>query len=224
MLTDSLFICYSTPNYSKLTDIFLESLNNIHVKNIDHKLDNPCTSINVTGFQTNLWYYCIREKINQLIRVLIKNNGSPNVKYFIFTDCDIIYIKKNMNKWNNLENYITNTDNDIYFMREGVSEDVNSGFFIIKNNSNLTYNINFFIRVLLTIDRTEKKNMPLGDQTVINSLKNNINYGFIPNDYVVFGNTIYNKDKSLFHHAVCCRDIDDKIEQINIVKTHFVDL
>jgi len=33
MLNNSLFICYSTTNYSKLTIIFLESLNNLE-KNI----------------------------------------------------------------------------------------------------------------------------------------------------------------------------------------------
>jgi hypothetical protein len=168
-----------------------------------------------TGFQTELWYYCVRNKINHLINVL-KNDS--NVKYFIFTDCDIIYIKKNVNEWYNLENYIQNENKDIYFMRENLSDDVNTGFFIIKNITDI---INFFVEVLETIDTTEKVKMPLGDQSIINNLKYKINYGFIPNDYVVFGSNIFDINKSLFHHAVCCIDVDDKIEQINQVKMAF---
>ena len=34
MLDKSLFICYSTPNYSKLTNICLNSLHDINVNNI----------------------------------------------------------------------------------------------------------------------------------------------------------------------------------------------
>ena len=63
--------------------------------------------------------------------------------------------------------------------------------------------------------------MPFGDQSIINNLKNKINYGFIPNDYVIFATTIFNKNKSIFHHAVCCRDVDDKIIQINQIKSEF---
>jgi hypothetical protein len=221
MLDKSLFICYSTPNYSKLTNICLNSLHDINVNNINHMTDDNSILFENTGFQTDLWYYCVRNKINHLINVLKKYDGLNNIKYFIFTDCDIIYIKKNINEWYNLENYIQNENKDIHFMRENSSLDVNSGFVIIKNNDNITNIINFFVEVLQTIDTTEKVKMPLGDQSIINNLKNKINYGFIPNDYVVFGLDIYNKNKSLFHHAICCRDVDDKIIQINKIKMEF---
>jgi hypothetical protein len=221
MLDKSLFICYSTPNYSKLTNIFLNSLYDINVNNINHMIDDINILFKNTGFQTDLWYYCVRNKINHLINVLKNYDCLNNIKYFIFTDCDIVYIKKNINEWYNLENYIQNENKDIYFMRENLSNDVNSGFFIIKNNDNITNIINFFIKVLQTIDTIEKVKMPFGDQSIINNLKNTINYGFIPNDYVVFGSTIYNINKSLFHHAVCCRDVDDKIKQINHIKNEF---
>jgi len=65
---------------------------------------------------------------------------------------------------------------------------------------------------------TEKANMYLGDQSIINNLKHKINYGYIPNDYVIFRTCIYNSNKSLFHHAICCKDVDDKIIQINKIK------
>ena len=229
MLNKSLFICYSTPNYSKLTDICLDSLKSINVQNINHMLDKSHPSKN-TGFQTDLWYYCVRNKIKHLINVLTDTcdnltntcDSLTNTQYFIFTDCDIVYIKKNMDEWNNLENFIINENNDIFFMRENTSNDVNSGFFIIKNNDNIKNIINFFIEVLENFDKTDKKKMPFGDQSIINNLKNKINYSFIPNDYVIFGTTIYNKNKSLFHHAVCCRNVDDKILQINEIKKNFI--
>jgi len=39
MLDQSLFICYSTDNYSKLTNLCLNSLQEINVKNIKHMKD-----------------------------------------------------------------------------------------------------------------------------------------------------------------------------------------
>jgi len=221
MLDKCLFICYSTPNYYKLTNLCLNSLHDINVNNINHMTDEVSILFENTGFQTELWYYCVRNKINHLINVLKNYDDLKNIKYFIFTDCDIIYIKKYINEWYNLENYIQNENKDIHFMREATSNDVNSGFFIIKNNDNITNIINFFVEVLQTIDTTEKVEMPFGDQSIINKLKSKINYGFIPNDYVIFGTNIYNINKSLFHHAVCCRDVDDKIIQINKIKSAF---
>jgi len=106
-------------------------------------------------------------------------------------------------------------------MREDTSNDVNSGFFIIKNNDSISNIIEFFVKVVQIMDSTDKNQMPLGDQSIINKLKHEINYGFIPNDYVVFGTNIFNINKSLFHHAVCCRDVDDKIMQIIQIKCFF---
>mgnify|MGYP001988157549 CR=1 FL=1 len=199
----------------------MNSLQEINVNNINHMKDEIDVSNKNTGFRSNLWYYCVRNKINHLVNVLKNYDSLNNIKYFIFTDCDIIYIKKNLNEWYNLENYINNENKDIYFMRENTSNDVNSGFFIIKNNDNITNIINFFVNVLQTFDTSKKKNMPFGDQTIINTLKSKINYGFIPNDYVVFGTRIFNSNKSLFHHATQRKDVDDKIIQINRIKSAF---
>jgi len=221
MLDKSLFICYSTSNYSKLTNLFLNSLQEINVNNINHMQDELDVLNKPTGFRTDLWYYCVRNKINHLVDSLKKYHSLNNIKYFIFTDCDIIYIKKNLSEWHDLENYIQNENKNIFFMRENTTNDVNSGFFIIKNNNNIPSIINFFIKVLEIMDTTEKKDMPYGDQSIVNKLKSEINYGFIPNDYVVFGTKIFNSNKSLFHHAIGCRDVDEKIVQINRIKSLF---
>ena len=225
MLNNSLFICYSTPNYEKLTTIFLESLKNIvDESKINHLLDDY-NNFTQTGFQSDIWYYSVRNKIRHLIHVLSTCNTCNTCEntplYFTFTDCDIVYTN-NRDEWNNLEKYIINEPQDIFFMREHTSNDVNSGFFVIKNNENIRNILHFFIEVLYIFDNNDKVNMPFGDQSVINFLKDKINYGFIPNEYVVFATTIYDKNKSLFHHATGAKDVDDKIEQINYIKQQFI--
>ena len=209
-----------------MTNVFLNSLHDIKANNINHMIDDKapvaidesCPWSGLSMSRSDLWYYCLRSKINSLIKVLKDYHSSKNIKYFISTDCDVIYIKKNVHEWYNLENYIQNTNKDIYFMRDGGSAEVNGGFYIIKNNENITNIINFFVEVLQVMDTTEKAEMPLGDQSIINNLKNKINYGFIPNDYVVFADGIFNINKSLFHHAVGC---SDKMIQINQIKSAF---
>ena len=106
-------------------------------------------------------------------------------------------------------------------MQEGCSYRVNTGFFVIKNNKNIRNIINFFIEVLQIFDKTCNSTIPYGDQSIINNIKHKLNYGVIPNEYVVFGIYIFNKNKSLLHHAVCCNNIDEKILQINKIKENF---
>ena len=224
MLDKSLFICYSTPNYSELTNMFLDSLRDINVKdnNLKHTLDCSATEMfKETGYQSDLWYYCLSTKLNNLINTLKNHKLLTHIKYFISTDCDIFYIKKNIDEWSNLESFMQNENKDIYFMRESTTNDVNGGFYIIKNNDNITSIIDFLIDVLQKLNETDKINMPYGDQTIINIFKHRINYGFIPNEYVIWASHIYNVNKSLFHHAVCTVDVPDKILQINNVKKFF---
>jgi len=220
MLADSLFICCSTPNYATLTDNLLESLQTIGVTNINHQLVIPNEELmQCVGFQSDLWYFCLEAKIKHLINVISEYKSLPHIKYFIFCDCDVWFIKNNLDEWRNLE-YIINGDKDVYFMRECVSDDVNTGMYIIKNN-NMIDIISFFNEVAQILSNSERQYIPLGDQTIINNLKYKLNYGIIPNDYVVFGNHIFNNKKTLFHHAVCCRYTEEKMIQINNIKLEF---
>jgi hypothetical protein len=211
-------ICYSTPNYQVVTDIFMESLRNVNIpnENISHKLEIVSDDLmSVTGFQSNLWYYCVTNKIKHLIETLKINKNKYT--YFIFSDCDIRFVERNKNKWVNIEEFLQLTENDIYFMREHVSEDVNSGFFIMKNSS-IDKVIDFFTEVYETMLSTDNSCMELGDQTIVNNIKNKINYGFIPNNNVIFGPFEFDVENALIHHAIGARDVSDKIEQINNVK------
>jgi hypothetical protein len=221
MLSKSLFICYSTPNYSELTDNCLNSIRDINVidDHINHLLDIPPIHLIGDG-GSELWYYCLRNKINHLVNVLNNSENLKDISYFIFTDCDIHYKKKNIHEWFNLEEYIVNGDKDIYFMGERNHErDVNSGFFIIKNNDNISNIANFFSEVLETFDTTNKEDMPLGDQTIVNNLKYKLNWGYIPDDYIIAGPCRFNANKCLIHHATSAGSVVEKINQINYVNS-----
>jgi hypothetical protein len=221
MLDKSLIICYSTPNYKNLTRISLQSLYELDVKkeNIKHKKDIPPLELTIkTGFMTDLFHYCIIHKVEHLIKTLIENKGK--YEYYISLDLDIWFIKKNRDEWKNLKSLIDNSDKDIFFMRENISKDVNGGFFIIKNRY-IEKTISFLEEVYNELLIKKKHELPMLEQQLINEKKSKINYDYIPNEYVIFGESIYNKNKSLFHHAVCCNDVGDKLNQIKIIKSYF---
>jgi hypothetical protein len=52
--------------------------------------------------------------------------------------------------------------------------------------------------------------MPFGDQSIVNRKKDELNYGFVPNDYIVFGPKVFNRQKCLLHHAVGARNVHEK--------------
>jgi SAM-dependent methyltransferase len=222
LLNESMIISYSTSNYEPLTSLYLESLKNIGVKdnNIKHKTEKlDDTIFKNEGFQTDLWYFAITNKIQHLITVL-ENYKLADSKYFIFSDCDIYFIDKNKEKWLELKKFIDENQNDIFFMSD-INQTVNAGFYIIKNNINIKYIISFFKNVLFILSSRDKKTMELGDQTIINEMLYAINYDHIPLEFIIYGTIIYNNNKSLIHHAVCCKTKDEKITQINLIKSMF---
>jgi len=223
MLDKSLIICYSTSNYSNVTDIFLNSLRELGIPNlqINHKLETPDEElIKTEGFLSELWYYCVFNKVKHLVNTLIENKNK-DYKYFIMSDCDIQFIKNNVDEWCNLEIYLENDNRDVYFMQEYEFEDFNTGFYVIKNNQNINDVIEFFNEVLYKMTITKREDMNRGDQTIINSIKHKLNYTLIPSEYIIFGNYIYNKQKSLIHHSVGCDIPDHKIIQLKYIKALF---
>ena len=221
MLDKSLIICYSTPNYSKMTNKFLEHIRGLQMiedSQLIHKYDDIGNN-DKDGFRTEIWYTSLLNKMIHMLDI-IKTRSNSEMKYFIFTDCDVIFIKENKSYWIDLETSINTSEKDIFFMREGFSSsDVNSGFYIIKNNNKLTTIIEFFEKVILNFKQRSNSSMQLGDQTIINELKSELNYGYIDNDYVIFGANIYNVNKALVHHAVCCTNVDQKLDQIRKVQS-----
>ena len=218
-MNNSCFIVLSTPNYEKIYKHFFFSLVEIGIDskhiyhNLDNKLDNG--TYKKEGFQTDLWYYCVSQKIKHFKTILKEKKN--DYKYFFCCDCDIVFIYKNKHKWNELFNIIDNDKNGIFYMREGINDGINTGFAIIKQ-SYVENMIKIYDEVLKKMEITPRVEMPLGDQTIINNIKDKINFSYIPYIYVVFGWRIFNKNYALFHHAICSSKTKGKLIQINIIK------
>jgi hypothetical protein len=213
-LKKSLVASYSTPNYSKLTDIYRNSLEKIEA-NTEHWLEE--VEFTEEGFQTDLWYHCVSSKMKNVINVLSKPSS---YKYFIFSDCDVHFIHQNKEYWNVLEEFIVESPENIFFMRENNTHQINSGFFIIKNND-IENTIAFFNHIFTIMQSTHRNKMPFGDQTIINEHLHLIKYNYIPHEYVIWGKNVVDKNTALFHHAVQCDDIESKLEQIFFVLNLF---
>jgi hypothetical protein len=218
MLDKSLIISYSTPNYS-LSKTYLETLSELNVSsaNICHFLDDSMTPDSSCDAFSEFWYLCLIKKFNNLI-INIEKNIDSEYKYIISSDCDIWFIEKNKRYWSELENIIDKSDKDIFFMREGSGDDVNCGFFIIKNNKNIITILSFLKEIYQKMITIDKREMHLGEQTLINQEKHRMNFGFIPVEFVAWAGDVFDKNKTLFHHPVCCFSVGQKIDQIEIVK------
>jgi hypothetical protein len=218
ILNNSLFIAYSTISYEPVTKIWKKSLEDNNIENINHKIDDD-SQYKIFGFQTDSWYRFINNKLEHLLNVLIENKLSFKYKYFIFSDCDIQYFDINKQYWNQLEEFISKSNKSIFFMREELTTDVNTGFYIIKNNDYIDNIIRFFQKIIMLNKITPKFKAPLADQTIINNNKHTIEFDYIPNEYIVWGKRIFNKKKAIIHHAVCTRNIDEKLEQLAIISS-----
>lgn len=219
MIEKSLIICYSTPNYETLANICLTSLYKIGVQkqNIIHKMDTPPIDLmRTTGFMTDLFYYCICHKVEHLIETL--RTYSNEYEYYISLDMDIWFIEKHAHLWVDLERYIAQHPAvDVFFMRENGTANANGGFFIIKNDHIMDV-IAWLQHIHDELLRRPRSDLPMLEQQLINETKHSICHGFIPDDYVIWGNCIHNPGRALFHHAVCCYDTGDKLSQIDRIK------
>lgn len=214
-MNDSCFIVFSTPNYDKLYKHFFFSLVGLDIdaKHIYHKLDD--NKLLTEGFQSDLWYYCVYKKVEHFKNILKEKKNK--YKYFFCCDCDIVFIYKNRDKWNELFNTIDKSKKQIFYMKEGNREGINTGFAIVKQ-CYVEKMIEIYDTVLNKMKITPRVEMPLGDQTIINNIKEEIDFDYIPIKYVVFGWTIFNKNNALFHHAIGSGKTKGKLNQITIIK------
>jgi len=192
------------------------------------------------SYQTDFWYYCIENKVKHLLDIIFlllteyaenPTNEKNAEKYVIFADCDVVLVKSNYEKWNLLEKYIENSNYPIFFRKEYLVENVNTGFYIMKRE-NLAEIREFFVEVYKVLVKSPKSEIPQGDQTIINNLLYgckrhadcvaHIAHDYIPNEFSIWGPYIWNAEYSLFHHATCCKTVDEKVVQIENIRNFFV--
>lgn len=217
-------ISYSTDNFQKLTDIFLNSCykigipqNNICIKYEPVSFDNEQSS-----FRGDKWYECLLNKMKHVIDSLIKLSTNKECEYVIVSDCDVWFIDSNKYAWKELESFLKSSLSDIFFMPEFVGHDMaNGGFYIIKNNSNIYKTIFFFENIYTIMKNTNNSEMAYGDQSLINEHKKSINYTYIPKQYLIWGPLIGDISKCLIHHAVCAANLEQKLLLIDNIKQKY---
>jgi hypothetical protein len=223
LLNQSLIIAYSTPNYV-LKDDFLLSIKDIGVEDtiINLFIDNELLEQGIVNAHTEFWIQAKINKLKNLIKVLTENKNNDKYKYFISSDCDIWFLKENISEWDSLQEFIDISEKDVFFMKEDEQKDgkggfnINTGFFIIKNNNSLLSIINFFNFIFYKINIIFSS-----DHSSINEFKCELNFDYIPNQFVIWANHIFDNKKSLFHHPVCCNNISSKKTQILQIKKKF---
>jgi len=226
-LPDLYIRAFSTPDYEPFNKIFDTSLQNTiqvycgkyDIKHVIHKLENVDTN-DTTEFRSAAWQSVVHYKIQFVIKMLHEFlERSIQNSIFIFSDCDIHFFMKNAQQWNHLISWFMSQPKNVAFMREGDSDKLNSGFYILKREYALT-----FIEILKRVDTTlhTQKDLQFGDQTVLWELQPQIDMTFIPDEFVIFGPET-KSIKALFHHAVGFPTRSEKVQLMDMVK-QFIEL
>jgi hypothetical protein len=215
-----LWLAYSTDNYQDLADVWKSSLLQItSVKDIRHKIDNISGNYDESGFQTQLFRDACVNTINFLISEL---SNVKNYNYIVLTECDIQYFK---NDWSDLFKFIEEDGKSIYFMRENGNEEINSGWYILKSSYADTFKK--FLEKMIKFGDIRNDKLPIQDY--YNNHKNELDYGYIPDKYIIWGGNLTDKNSStvLLHHSVAVGansrgrrgNVDNKLEQMKDVKS-----
>ncbi len=219
--SDVLWIASAAENYKQLTKIWEDSLHAIGVKNSNIVLNETIVPSDMDlqiNFQSDIWYYAITKKLENLISTLEKNKMNKKFKYFISTDCDIHFFADRLDIWRTLFDYIEKTNFDIYFNHENNIE-INSGFFIIKKNK-LKRSLKFLKYVLKKMHQAKRDDMPYADQTIMRKYAHKIDVCILPSATCVAGPFYNPKNKRiyLYHHAICAYNLEMKLLQIEYIK------
>lgn len=132
---------------------------------------------------------------------------------FIVTDCDGRFFC-NMGGWVELYNLIKESEKQIFFMKDDDTNNIHTGFFILKHNYVDVF-VNYIKNTLLH-DNIELSNQ----QLVLTNAKKDLNCEFIPSKFIIWGYkfTILHKKYYVVHHFVSKSNNDDKKDEDNVHK------
>jgi hypothetical protein len=164
------------------------------------------------GFRTKSWYDAIEFKLTSALNIL---RLRPNDEIILVSDSDIYFIKNDDTLITlATQTFIENEHLDLWIMKENNRNGVNTGLFFIKNSE--------LIRSFLTSAiENNPKHLPYADQSFFNENLNLLNFKFIPNKYVIWATNIFEKNSSIFHHAVCTSNVEEKLRQQNFIISQF---
>jgi hypothetical protein len=163
------------------------------------------------GFRKDSWYDAIAQKIKHFEDILSTLDENA---LCICSDVDIFFTRAD----DSLSKYIVTEmkDKDMLFMRENRDHKVNGGFYVVRNTPK--------VRNELANARTYcVRRSPLADQDYFNGdfRSSGVSWGYIDTHKVAWGTFIHHKTDTLFHHAVCATNLDDKLKQQDKIADQF---
>lgn len=229
------FFASYTLNYKPLHDLWRETLIGIGVKahNIYVKAyplpDNPPSG--EVRFKTKAYALCLLHKVkNNLEQLLAYRESGASHKYLVLSDSDIWFIQNREHSWKQLVTFIEQSDADLFYPFERIDEEgkqvLNAGFLIFKSckiDRAIQYftamldEINYSFENLSLFDLYQK--YPFIDQSIVNQQTFGLKVETIPTRWHVQGNYFKEEEAKtvLFHHAIQCRTMREKMDQINRV-------
>lgn len=162
------------------------------------------------GFQTDSWYSAIEQKIRY---VLDSIKTVPENALFCISDTDIYFFGKT----NELYTYVQrcfqrDTKLQLLVMEEDDIQKPNGGFMVLKNSPKIR-------RLIENMLEGTAKKLPLADQSILYRDIPYVKHQYIDRDLVAWGTKMKNPQKVLFHHAVCCRTVEEKLSQQELIKS-----
>jgi len=229
------FFASYTHNYKPLHDLWRETLVSIGVKphNI-HAKAYPLPETPLSGevrFKTKAYALCLLHKVkNNLEHLIAYRQSGATHKYLVLSDSDIWFLQNREHSWKSLVTFIEQSDADLFYPFERIDEDgkqvLNAGFLIFKSSildraieyfGAMLDKINHAFDTLSLFEMYEK--YPFIDQSIVNQETFGLKVEKIPTRWHVQGNHYKEEEAKtvLFHHAIQCRTMTEKIEQINKV-------
>lgn len=164
------------------------------------------------GFKTANWYFALATKMTYFKEKL---STLSTDEIALFTDCDVQLFPNVTKAISSIQGLMLNKELTFMFLREGQTDQVNGGMFFARNNRSS--------RLVLNIVCNELRRTPppeYGEQTVFNRLLKNSSFkwDFVPYQFVVWGKNLHDKSHEVaFHHAVCSKNVESKLEQMEDV-------
>jgi hypothetical protein len=203
------FVAYATENYKVLADVWLNSVKTIvsDANDIHLRVDSIHGEYDAMN---DVYVQSIENKLENLL------DFEPTKELVVSSDCDIQFFKDG--DWEALFNHIRKSTRQIFFMRDAIREHVNAGFYIVKKEYfNTVYKS--FVRRMITHGIREYS---LLEQAYINEHRDELDWGFIPDEYIVdkLNDSTYDLDRICIHHAICAgKTLMEKLACMHKVKS-----
>lgn len=163
----------------------------------------------VFGFRTPSWYDSIEFKLNTAVEFL---EGLQDGEVALVSDVDVIFLRTGRELLDVAEaRFVSKPELDIWIMKEGPTPEVNAGFYFVRNSKK----VRDFLKDSISSCRLHESN---ADQDFFNrNLSSRLVWEHIPEIYSAWGGYITDINTAIFHHAVCCPGLAEKINLQNLV-------